>query len=34
MGDRYTRYIIGGVVVAPRSGVKLREKLKLCLRSG
>ena len=34
MGDRLTRYKIGGVVVAARIGVKLREELKLCLRTG
>ena len=34
MSDRLIRYQIGGVVVTPRSGVKLREELKLCLRSG
>ena len=34
MGDRYTRYNIGGVVVPPRRGAKLRGELKLCLRAG
>ena len=33
MGDRYARYIFGGVVVAPRSGVKLHGELLVSLRT-